>query len=340
MMTSAFNQPVHAAVPWIRSGVETQRQVWGIQGGVLVAIWPDGVEGKQLGGPRGLFRVGYQTEGDMGRLINFVANEPIVAPNRRGLSELEISRCDGQKGKVFAPALRQGEPFDLERLKKQAAKDATPSPGWIDHPDPRRPEVERLNVEFLIEPFNNGGHSRVTVSIRSDRPEEAAFRAEAEPDSAPIKSYVFSATMGNYIRARWLWLAGRTATAGELWPDYAGDDFAPPKFFDRGQLISTPSSDVLAAITTDEDNPGAVIPKAAPNWKYRAEKRTQYWRVPKGEASPGIRAKVNGRRVYWASHNPLPGGIAFENFELNDAFNPRESFIFGITKKTPEELNE
>ena len=333
LMTS--HSKAASAAPWIRSGIETPKQLWGIEGGILIAIWPSGIEGDAVGGPRGLFRVGYHVQGDQGRLINFIAVEPIVASKARGLSELEASRFDGQKGKVFAPASRPAESFSPDGLAEHAARRPTPSPGWIDHPDPALPNVERLNVEFFIEAFHNGAHPRVVASIRMDRPDEVAFRVEAEPDSKPMSACVLTATMGNYMRARRLWLADRVVEARDLWPDFQGDGFAPPRFFDRSQLLSTAEDDVWAAITTDEDDPAAVVPLASPFWRYRAEKRTQRWRIPAGMASAEAQLKVNGRCVYWASKSLIPGGTAFENFELVEPFRPGQVFVFGLTKESP-----
>jgi hypothetical protein len=45
--------------------------------------------------------------------------------------------------------------------------------------------------------------------------------------------------------------------------------------------------------------------------------------------------RVNGRRVYWASHDVVPGGIAYENFDVRQRYVPGQTFIFGITDKSP-----
>jgi hypothetical protein len=47
---------------------------------------------------------------------------------------------------------------------------------------------------------------------------------------------------------------------------------------------------------------------------------------------------VNARFTYWRSSKPVPGGIAFENFELQERFYNAQKFIFGITPRTPQEL--
>lgn len=47
---------------------------------------------------------------------------------------------------------------------------------------------------------------------------------------------------------------------------------------------------------------------------------------------------MNGRYTYWASKSPIPGGIAYENFELTEPFQSGQSYIFGITPLSSEEL--
>ena len=37
-------------------------------------------------------------------------------------------------------------------------------------------------------------------------------------------------------------------------------------------------------------------------------------------------------------NTPIPGGIAYENFELTEPFQFGQSYIFGITPLSPEEL--
>ena len=40
----------------------------------------------------------------------------------------------------------------------------------------------------------------------------------------------------------------------------------------------------------------------------------------------------------WKSRHPIPGGVAFENFEMRERFRPGQRFVFGITRRTPGEL--
>ena len=39
--------------------------------------------------------------------------------------------------------------------------------------------------------------------------------------------------------------------------------------------------------------------------------------------------------TYWMSDRPIPGGIAFENFELREPFRSGQTFGFGITRQSP-----
>jgi len=46
----------------------------------------------------------------------------------------------------------------------------------------------------------------------------------------------------------------------------------------------------------------------------------------------------NGRFFYWASNSPIPGGIAYENFELVQPYADGTEVWFGVTPETPAEL--
>lgn len=47
---------------WIRPA-EGGRLIWRVKGGVVLAVWPSGFRGEGVGGPRGLFRIGYERAG-------------------------------------------------------------------------------------------------------------------------------------------------------------------------------------------------------------------------------------------------------------------------------------
>jgi hypothetical protein len=102
--------------------------------------------------------------------------------------------------------------------------------------------------------------------------------------------------------------------------------------------------DAIVLATCDEADPAAVEIPRSPWWTFRCEKLTQYWRVPARHIEPDLRAYVNGRRVYWGTSDrvpggiEIPGGVAFENFEVRQRYRPGQVFIFGITKAAPPEL--
>lgn len=308
---------------WIRAGVNTNQPVWGLPGGLQFAIFPGGFTGGD-GGPRGLIRIGYPTlAGGKYDLINFIAVEPVVG-QARGFSELEKSRFDGRPGKFFWTG--STPPTNSVAAPHDSGVITSPQPG-----------VEELTVPLKIEKFDNGAHVRLVLSQRSDAPDELRLTVQAEPDSAPIKTCILTATMGNKARARLLWLKDETVSSLKIFGDYTGADFAPHVFFPLARLPRNTAGDALIAITNDEENPAT--PLASDDfWKYRGEKVTQYWRKPAAELNASLRCAVNARFMYWMSHNPVPGGLAFENFELVEDFKQGQQFIFGVTRRAPAEL--
>jgi hypothetical protein len=77
---------------------------------------------------------------------------------------------------------------------------------------------------------------------------------------------------------------------------------------------------MLVAVTTDEENPAATFPfPGTRHWYYGGSKVTQYWKKPREAFREDLHAAANARYTYWQSSQPIPGGIAFENFEaIND----------------------
>ena len=96
----------------------------------------------------------------------------------------------------------------------------------------------------------------------------------------------------------------------------------------------------MAALTTDEAEPR--VPQPFPHdplvWRWRGERLTQYWRKGAGTFGPELQLRVNARRVYWMSRQPIPGGISFENVEWREQYRPGALSIFGLTRKSPDEL--
>jgi hypothetical protein len=190
-------------------------------------------------------------------------------------------------------------------------------------------------VVIQVEPFNNGAHLAVTIAQRSDRPDEITLTVRTLPRSSRLAECVLTATCGNKTRSRLLWLRDGTVFSRTLWPDYHGPHFAPDRVYGAERMLAEPAGSLLTAITTDEPDPAHVHPQDQ-RWYYGGVPLTQYWRVP-----PGVhkaRVRVNGRTVYWASHVPVPGGVAFENFEIREPYQEGQTLTFGVTTARPETL--
>lgn len=327
---------------WIRPA-DGDRLIWGIKGGIVLAIWPSGFLEATYGGPRGLFRLGYERNGKM-MLVNFVAVEPVVA-NKRGFSELEPSTIPKQtvlprqkRGKFIWPHSEYPPVTALEKATTVEQMRRLSAQGWLSQPSPG---IEQLNVAFDIEKFNNGAHPWIMASIRNDRPEEIIFTINAAPDSATMQKCILTATMGNYIRARQLWLRDRIVYSKTLWPDPVAAGvkaigFTRPEFFEEDLMCRMKDGSLIAMITTDEEDPTKAAPRP-PFWHYKGLKVAQYWRAYPHKEYP-LRVKVNGRFTYWMSRNPIPNGVAYENFELVQDYYNGQQFIFGITERPPDQF--
>ena len=295
------------------------KPVWGVEGGLVWAIPP----GMGANHPRGLIRLAYPIlSNQVYELVNFIAIEPVVG-GRRGYSEMETSKLDGVQG-------------------KRIWSDTTNSILLTNRFGGRSnaPAIENeFEIKVSVEKFDNGAHVRLVIRQRADRPDEIEFSIFAEPDSRPLDYCILTATMGNFSRARQLWLKDKVVSSLQLYPDYKESGFAPKQKYPPAQLLQTADGRRLAAITTDEENPAAVHPFPGKSWWYYGGFRvTQYWARPAGPAGEDLSVAVNGRYTYWRSQQPVPGGIAFENFELNERFQAGQKFIFGITRQAPHEL--
>jgi hypothetical protein len=308
---------------WVRAGVSTNRPIWGCRGGLLWGL-PAGVAPSD--GPRGLIRLLHPVlpKGEYD-LINFIAIEPVVR-GQRGFSELEPSRLESGRGKRLL-ARDAGNPTGL--VTNWVAGRLTKADNGSEH----------LSLEVAVERFDNGAHVRLTLSQSSSTPDELELTLDAEPDSAPIECCILTATMGNKARARRLWLKDQVVSSLDLYPTYKDSAFAPHRLFSLNRLLRTSADDLLAAITTDEADPAAVDPSpAASHWRYRGCPVTQYWKKPAGTGHDDLQVAVNARYTYWMSRHAIPGGVAFENFEMRERFHPGQRFVFGITRRTPAEL--
>lgn len=304
---------------WLRPApVDGAREPrWGHPQGLQLGLHP-------LRGPRGLLRIFTPYLGQpRERLLNFIAVEPIPAgATERGYSELERSRLDD------APGLRMWTADDASDATPRDARD--PARGTVSVID----GVETLTVDVLVEPFANGADVWVRVVFRADRPHELSVAAYRRDSSVELDACVLTATMGNWARLRTLHLAGgREATAGRLWPDYRDIHFADHAVFGVDELVRE-GDEVVVSATPDEAEPhrAEYAPGTKEHWHYLGDRAVQTWRV--SEPDPRLVAQVNGRHTYWMSEAAIPGGIAFENFELVEPFRQGRAFTFQVEPLT------
>lgn len=319
-MSSTASEQLSRAVPasidgrWIRPSAAIPAEPrWGHSDGLHVGIHP-------TPGPRGLLRI-YTPYLDhpRDRLVNFIAVEPIVAgAPSRGLSELEPSTIDpGESGKRFWSS---DDPDAASRRDPLG-----PARGIVDEID----GVEHLTVWIGIERFDSGAEVRVRVRFRADRPHEVEVAGFANAGSAPLDRLVLTATMGNWARLRRLHLAERVVSPAELWPEFTGTGFADHARFGLSELARAGDGFVVRA-AGDEADPLAVTysDDTSPGWHFAGQRATQSWRVD--DPHPEAEVWVNARWAYWASSSPIPGGPAFENFEIVEPFRQGAAYRFAV----------
>ncbi len=293
--------------------------IYGVRNGIHIALHPAALDGRPLGGPRGLIRVGY-VESGVYRLINYIAVEPVVG-GVRGFSELEPS-LDGARGKQFWIG-------DTLTDRGQDKHDAIQ--GRIE----TTADGRSLSFVLHIEPFNNGAKPVIQVTLFEQHPERVRFRTYAAKDSSEMSTCTLTATMGNQSRCRQLWLHNRNVFAQDLYPSYTGDGFVERDAHGFEDLFRMPNGDVLAAISPDEFEPREVWPLENDGWHHHGRWMAQYWMKPAGDINMSLRCRVNGRRVYWAGDIPIPGGTAYENFEFRERFHQGQELWFGYTADSP-----
>jgi hypothetical protein len=294
---------------------------WGIKRGIAVGLWPNP-------GPRGLIRI-YTPYLGQSRLtpLNFIAVEPMVG-RVRGLSELEPSRIDeGVSGKAMWSANQR------DRASRPAVP-WRPARGLISTEEGHKV----LSIFIGVEPFDHGARPVVEVRLREDRPHEVGFRVTATPGGKAMRSCILSATMGNYARLRRLYLKNRVEESRRVYEPFQSvfAGFAPHRQWGRDDLLER-NEMAIAAATPDESDPARAhySPDVAGHWHYQGVVATQYWRA---RTRPGLVVRVNGRQTYWASTAPIPGGVAYENFEFEAPFEPGQVFWFGVTPESPQKL--
>lgn len=296
---------------WLRpSDSPSSPPRWGHADGMQIGIPP-------LPGPRGLLRVYTPYLGHTeNRLVNFIAIEPIVqGDDKRGYSELEPSALDpGQNGKRLWALDRPGD-----------SPSARLTAGVIEDVD----GVETLTIWIGVERFDNGADVRVRVRFRADRPHEVEVAGFTTDESAPLDALILTATMGNWARLRVLELADLPVTPAELWPGFSGTGFAEHARFPLSELRREGDAAVISAIG-DEEDPWSVSYSAdtAEHWHFLGERARQTWIVD--DPHPDLEVLVNARWAYWASASPIPGGPAFENFEIFEPYREGASYRFRV----------
>lgn len=300
---------------WVRPSSEHPTQpLWGHADGLRVGLWP-------MTGPRGLLRVYAPYLGHAeDRMINYIAIEPVIQGSMtRSFSELEVSHLDDVDGLCFWSA---DSPNDAE------PRDPTePARGIIGYDG----GVETLTVTIFIEPYRSGAKVVLSLTFRADRPHEVGISTYTAEDSEPLSACIVTATMGSYARLRTLHLReGTIVQAGKLWPGFEGSDFTSHACFTLDEMLMTANGQALFVATPDEADPEVAeyAPRTFIGWEYYGQVATQSWRSE--DPHPLVRGCVNGRTEYWASRSPIPGGIAFENFELIEPFREGATFWFGV----------
>jgi hypothetical protein len=337
-------QHAHVTTPWIRPENEKSPPVWGIRNGIVVGLWPgsvDGVVQGSNGGPRGLLRIGYEYEGVV-YLINFIAVEPVVDGDME-FSEVSPSQVDGKPGKLFwaSDSVNTGDftPYASTR-------------GICTHPDAMHPKTEQLSIYVLMEKFIDGAHPYLKLTIRSDKPGELGIQVFNHEKSADMERCAITATMGNYSRLRLLYLKHRIIDSRTLYSGYNEIEFAEKEPYPNHEMLRNKNGDPIVIAESNESFnelaswPQAPAYQAKWNWRYRPfYKLTQYWRVDSTGYDHSLQVRVNGRAKYWSGASPdkskyidIPGGPAFENFELRENYHSGQKFYFGLTQKTAKEL--
>lgn len=311
--------PVEKNGIWIQPAQgKPARPVWGHVNGIRVGIAP-------MPGPRGLLRIYTPYLGhEEGKMINFIAFEPVPeGEKRRGFSELEMSRLDQVRGKRFWSA--NGPDC------KEPLPEILPASGIVEQVN----GTECLTVYIFSERFNNGARVFSRMRFFENRPYEVELTTNVCADSGGLDKFILTATMGNFARLRTLYLAEGTKSSQDLWPEYRDIHFAPHDFTPVDEMIRDASGGAYFIASPDEKKPQHADYAADTNehWKYYGGRATQYWYCP--DPDPGLTGLVNGRYTYWASQSPIPGGISFENVELNAPFKQGERYIFGVSPVSP-----
>lgn len=311
-----------ATAQFIRPTKPDAPRIWGVEGGVVVGLHPDFDDMLGRVCPRGLIRVGLMRDGAP-QLLNFIAVEPLVG-GKRGLSELEKGG-DGAHGKRMWVSARHDRPATAER--QQLAGRVRGKRGQRE-----------LSFAVHVEAFANGARPVVEITLFEAQPQRIRLRTYAAEGSAEIQQLALSATMGNLLRGRQLWLSAAPVHALDIYGDYRGHGFVEHGSYPLDELHRTGDGDAVVVLTPDEYSPRELWPFPDGGWRSPLPWVAQYWLKPAGTFDASLHCRVNGRRTYWLSRNPLPCGTAYENFELREDFVPGQEVWFGFTEESPQRV--
>lgn len=299
---------------WPGSQEESEASnIWGLRNGIQVGLSP-------TPGPEGLLRIYTPYLGNSHpRVINFISIEPAVAGQRgRGQSELERSPTRGNKpGLTFwASGEKDAQASTLNEANALISKSG-----------------KQLRFYVHTEKFRNGALPIIEITIDRDHPHEIQFATFVHEDSAKLASCTLSATMGNYGQLRVLETAdGTPIEANQLWGETDRLDrlgFLDWHSWKGDRFPRDPRGRMVAVATTDSEDPASEdyaegTPK---HWVYQGQRARQAW---KADPDDHLRIAVNGRLTYWMSDKAIPGGAAFENFEIAVPFQSGRKLWFEI----------
>jgi hypothetical protein len=297
---------------WPGNGVTHDSPVWGHRHGLRIGLKP-------TRGPAGLIRVYAPYLGQaFPRVVNFLSIEPTIEGHTiRGQSELERSRDrPGERGLTFwasnelTPDVRPENPIEGELLS----------------------DGRTLRLFVHTEPFRNRARPVIECRFHQGHPFEVELITHAAAGSARMSRCTISATMGNYGLLRRIHLKGdRVVSALDLWrnkrPGRWG--FYSWATWPVSDLDRTSDGRYHVELSTDIRDPATIgyDSDVRLHWRYVGKKAIHYWRT-ENNAKPV--AAVNGRTTYWMSQSRIPGGCAFENFELRMPFKPGRRLWFGV----------